>query len=481
MSWFVLVVRWYILTWLPYIIVASNITNDYQQLSLSYTSLSSEMVITWASFATNYSVGYCQYGLSPFRLSSIAIATSTTYELNGYQSPKLFKATMKDLMSGNKIYYYRVGHPNEGYSSIYSFKSHPGVHVKNVTFHFIGDPGQTVNTINTFQQIVENENSLQTLSGGIICVGDLSYANGDQPLWDSFGNMKQFTTAKIPMLTTVGNHEWFDDKHNLFIAYKNRFDNPIVNGQKELYYSFNVGLVHFIMVAGYCSRMKSVLTQPCLQNGTKELEWLQQDLKNVDTTVTPWTFVIFHQPYVNSNYKHNIKTEGIPMEDAIEDTLYESGIVDAVFSGHVHAYERSCRFYQFDCVDNAPYYITIGDGGNAEGLSTHWIEPQPDWSIYRMASYGHGELNVMNETHVLWQWHQNEDLSPVVADEFWIVKKSAARPIGRSVTMTPHFVDNDRGKQAELFDTQIRKTLNDKGEQRRSRNRHLRGASLRMS
>ena len=50
---------------------------------------------------------------------------------------------------------------------------------------------------------------------------------------------------------------------------------------------------------------------------------------------------------------------GAPMQAAIEDTLYAAK-VDMVFSGHVHAYERSCRVYRYKCVADAPYYITIG-------------------------------------------------------------------------------------------------------------------------
>lgn len=55
--------------------------------------------------------------------------------------------------------------------------------------------------------------------------------------------------------------------------------------------------------------------------------------------------------------------------------------VDVVFAGHVHAYERSYRVSNiaynvvngkctpvFD--ESAPVYITIGDGGNLEGLAT---------------------------------------------------------------------------------------------------------------
>jgi hypothetical protein len=121
--------------------------------------------------------------------------------------------------------------------------------------------------------------------------------------------MKQFLTTSIPMMTTIGNHEWHDDINRQFLAYKARYDNPTINGIKELYYSFDSGLVHWVMVAGYCSEMTSKTMQPCLEDGTNEKNWLIQDLAIVNKSITPWTFVVFHQPYINSNKKHNIATE----------------------------------------------------------------------------------------------------------------------------------------------------------------------------
>lgn len=145
------------------------------------------------------------------------------------------------------------------------------------------------------------------------------------------------------------------------------------------------------------------------------------------------------------------------MRAAIEDTLYNAGNVDLVLSGHVHAYERSCQVYKYACTKNAPYYITIGDGGNAEGLATEWVTPQPSWSLYRQASYGHGELTVFNSTHALWQWHQNKDLSPTVADEFYAIKGGASL-LGshKGITGKPIFADSERGREAAKFDLEIR-------------------------
>ncbi|KAI3792618.1 hypothetical protein L2E82_06502 [Cichorium intybus] len=65
--------------------------------------------------------------------------------------------------------------------------------------------------------------------------------------------------------------------------------------------------------------------------------------------------------------------------------------------GHVHAYERTERVsniaYNFEnglCTPRndgfSPVYITIGDGGNQEGLLYEMVDPQPRYSAYREPS-----------------------------------------------------------------------------------------------
>jgi hypothetical protein len=418
-----------------------------EQIALNYGASSSEMVVMWAVSSGNVSGGVVQFGTDPDSLVNVASATTTSYSSLLYKSPVFYKATMTGLAAGNQQYYYRVGSPTSGYSSVYSFKSHPGVGTAGVTFHLMGDPGQTENTQATLNEMLTAEHSLTGPSGGIFNMGDLSYANSVEPRWDDFGNFRQFIATEVPMLSTVGNHEWTEELYS-FDAYLNRFDNPPVNGKRELYYSVDVGLAHWVMVTGYCKETKVSSVMPCLNDGTDQRAWLMNDLASVDRSVTPWVFVVFHQPYMNSNTHHDIASEGESMQHAIEDILY-NGKVDVVFSGHVHAYERSCQSYKYSCTAGAPYYITIGDGGNAEGLALPWVEPQPAWSLYRQASYGFGELTVTNATHASWAWHQNQDLFPTVADSFEFVKGSAAYlASSKPVTGEPVFASSKRGERA---------------------------------
>ncbi|KAK3424110.1 hypothetical protein EUGRSUZ_F00897 [Eucalyptus grandis] len=47
--------------------------------------------------------------------------------------------------------------------------------------------------------------------------------------------------------------------------------------------------------------------------------------------------------------------------------------------------------------------------------------PRPEWSVFREAGFGHGELKVVNSTHAFWSWHGNDDDDePVRSDQLRI-------------------------------------------------------------
>ena len=72
---------------------------------------------------------------------------------------------------------------------------------------------------------------------------------------------------------------------------------------------------------------------------------------------------------------------------------------------------------------SAPIYITIGDGGNIEGLANNFSQPQPDYSAFREASFGHAILDIRNRTHAHYTWHRNQDNKAVAADSLWIYNR----------------------------------------------------------
>lgn len=58
----------------------------------------------------------------------------------------------------------------------------------------------------------------------------------------------------------------------------------------------------------------------------------------------------------------------------VEPLLYAAG-VNIVVNGHVHAYQRTHPVFNYTLDANGPVYITVGDGGNQEGLYTNFVDP----------------------------------------------------------------------------------------------------------
>ncbi|KAK3018467.1 hypothetical protein RJ639_004127 [Escallonia herrerae] len=64
-----------------------------------------------------------------------------------------------------------------------------------------------------------------------------------------------------------------------------------------------------------------------------------------------------------------------------------------------------------------------------------FIDPQPQISVFREASFGHGELEVVNATHAMWAWHRNDDDESVVSDTFWLRNLASISACHKSFSM----------------------------------------------
>ncbi|KAH9607651.1 hypothetical protein KSS87_005987, partial [Heliosperma pusillum] len=271
------------------------------------------------------------------------------------------------------------------------------------------DLGQSGWTKSTLDRITKSKYDM------LLLPGDLSYADFWQPSWDSFGRMVEPLASQRPWMVTHGNHEI--EKIPLihctpFTAYNSRWRMPFEESgsSSNLYYSFNVAsMVHVIMLGSYTD----------FNPGSSQYTWLETDLKNIDRKRTPWVIVIVHAPWYNSNESHQGEKESVDMRKAMEHLLYGAR-VDIVFAGHVHAYERFDRVYDGVANDRGPIYITVGDGGNREGLSRSFKDPKPNISLFREASFGYGELNIVSSTQAQWTWSRNQDDESVSADTCWL-------------------------------------------------------------
>ncbi|CAA0836965.1 Purple acid phosphatase 18 [Striga hermonthica] len=355
------------------------------------------MRITWVT-SDKHAPTIVEYGTSPNNYRWTAQGQYTSYSYFLYSSGKIHHTVIGPL-EDDTLYFYRCG----GEGPEFQLKTPPAKFP--VTFAVAGDLGQTEWTKSTLDHIQQCKYDVHLLPG------DLSYADYMQHKWDTFGELVQPLASERPWMVTQGNHE----KENIpflvdgFVSYNSRWRMPYEesNSSSNLYYSFDVAGVHIVMLGSYTD----------YDEYSDQYGWLKADLSKVDRKMTPWILVLFHVPWYNSNAAH--QGEGDDMMTAMEPLLYAAG-VDVVFAGHVHAYERSKRVFNSRSDPCGAVHITIGDGGNREGLAPWYKKSQPEWSVFREASFGHGELRIVNSTHAYWSWHRNDDDEPVKSDQIWI-------------------------------------------------------------
>ncbi|KAH9316936.1 hypothetical protein KI387_018705, partial [Taxus chinensis] len=260
-----------------------------------------------------------EYGILPGNYSSSATGESTSYSYFFYRSGKIHHTVIGPLQA-NTVYYYRCG----GFGAEYNLRTPPS-HFP-VAFAIVGDPGQTKWTKSTLEHVKEMEHHVFLLPG------DLSYADGNQTLWDSFGQLVETLASSRAWMVTQGNHEIETIPilmNSAFRAYNARWRMPYEQSGSgsNLYYSFEVAGVHVLMLGSYAD----------FGPGSDQYKWLQEDLGRVDRVRTAWIIALLHTPWYNTNTAH--QGEGEAMRKDMEKILYAAN-VDMVFAGHVHAYER---------------------------------------------------------------------------------------------------------------------------------------------
>ncbi|GMP37804.1 hypothetical protein CsSME_00009328 [Camellia sinensis var. sinensis] len=301
-----------------------------------------------------------------------AKGTVGRYKFYNYTSGHIHHCTIKNLEFDTK-YYYEVGIGHTARTFWFTTPPEVGPDVP-YTFGLIGDLGQSYDSNKTLTHYESNPTKGKT----VLFVGDLSYAdtypNHDNERWDTWGRFVERSTAYQPWIWTAGNHE-IDFAPDLgetkpFKPFTHRYHVPYKasNSVAPFWYSIKRASAYIIVLSSYSAYGKY----------TPQYQWLLAELLKVNRSETPWLIVLLHAPWYNSYNYHYM--EGETMRVMFEPWFVQHK-VDVVFAGHVHAYERSERVSNiaYNVVNgicspvkdqSAPVYITIGDGGNLEGLAT---------------------------------------------------------------------------------------------------------------
>ncbi|OMJ90358.1 hypothetical protein SteCoe_7272 [Stentor coeruleus] len=345
-------------------------------------------------------------------------------------------ALMSGLIPGG-YYKYRVGSEMYGWSSHFAFRAK-----RNFTddplirLLVYGDFGIGQQAEATTERLIQETETYHY--DAILHDGDMAY---DFPSYDgSYGDrfMRQIEpyASKIPYMTSQGNHE--ADTATLHYLY--RFNMP--SKSKNLWYSFNLGKVHFL----------AYTSEPPFWNQTglqkQQQEFIDNDLSTYNRTEYPWLVVFGHRPlYCSANWSTSGLEDWVPPvirnnNDCLQDAqvvrntfeeLWHKYKVDFVINAHVHAYERLASVYhnvsvpceyedQNTCIGaSEPVFVVTGTPGNQESYAP--ISPTPlPFSMAQDAGWGYSRLTVFNSTHLYWE--QIRSVDQTISDWFWLIKSS---------------------------------------------------------
>jgi hypothetical protein len=164
---------------------------------------------------------------------------------------------------------------------------------------------------------------------------------------------------------------------------------PTANDLTKLYYSYDLGAWHVVVLNDSCL---DGTTPNCDENAQEQ--WLRSDLA---AKTNACTLVAFHRPRWSSDSVHGNR----PVIGAFWNILYQYG-VDLVLNGSAHDYER---FAPQDAAGNLDTsygirQIVVGTGGDfTYDLGTL----QPNSEVYSSSSYGVLKLK-LHSTSYEWQF-----------------------------------------------------------------------------
>jgi hypothetical protein len=207
---------------------------------------------------------------------------------------------------------------------------------KKSTFWILGDPGASPGDAPGAQ--VNVRNAFRRVNGGppdgILMNGDIAYESGtDAEFTTNLFTPFQDDFATAYTWSSIGNHEVVASSTGA--SYLAAFNFPTageiggVPSNTELYYSFDYGNVHFIILDSQLSGRTAT--------GAQYL-WLQQDLQ---ATRQDWIVAVWHHPpYSKSGHDSDTEQRLVDMRVNFLPLLEQYG-VDLVYCGHSHDYERT--------------------------------------------------------------------------------------------------------------------------------------------
>jgi len=325
-------------------------------------STSSNIVIRWRTDVPSSSRVTYGTNLANLVFTNLDSTTVTEHEV------------LLTNLSADTRYYYEVGAATTnltGPGSDYFFLTHPAPGTdKPIRVWVVGDAG----TANSNQRAVRDAfyayNGTNTVHAWLQ-LGDNAYNTGtDAQYQAAVFDMYSALLRKSVTWPTLGNHDTAQSQAYVdTYPYFSIFTLPTageaggVPSGTEHYYSFDLGMVHFICLDS--------MTANRATNGAMAI-WLRSDLA---VNTNRWTIAYWHHPpYTKGSHNSDTELQLIEMRQNFLPIL-EAGGVDLVLSGHSHSYERSHLIYGHyglsGTFDTNTMLVQPGSGRETNGVGAY--------------------------------------------------------------------------------------------------------------
>ncbi|HVL33011.1 MAG TPA: metallophosphoesterase family protein, partial [Actinomycetota bacterium] len=275
--------------------------------------------VTWLTDGTTIPNPVVEYGST----ESLGAVEDATTQPAPRVKAFVHTATLGGLDPGQTVYY-RVG-GTSGYSQVRSFHTAPTDGAWS--FVAIADMGTSSQAVKTTQAIVAENPDL------VVHAGDLSYANGNDPVWDTWLDVIEPYASRIPYMTAPGNHE-YETFPKSWSSYLSRMSMP----GNELWYGFDYANVHFTVLQSHDTAHN---TQGTLDD---MITFAEQDLaRAVERRAAgeiDHIIVMQHHP-LYGNQDGSVERQRNPTWITLEEQWFHRYDIDLVIVGHNHHYERS--------------------------------------------------------------------------------------------------------------------------------------------
>lgn len=319
------------------------------------------------------------------------------------------RATMGGLAPGARVRY-RVGRDG-AWSPVRTFAPAPAG--REFTFAHLGDNGQTADSRRTWEFLRARRPDL------VLIAGDLSYANGNQPLWDSWFDSIEPVASEVAVMAAPGNHEEEDTGGE---AFKNRMSFPGATS----YYAFDYANVAFVVsTAGAFLSDGTIIAELAEIERALATAAVRREAGEVD-----FVAVVQHYPLWTD---HESRGPLNPELVLIEEQILQRHQVDMVLVGHDHFYERSVRM-AYGHPGDVGYVQVISGGG---GKSLYDFVPEEAfqaWSAAHARRY-HCVLYSVTRDAVTGRAYATDRPGGELIDEFTVARREpltlrVQRPLG---------------------------------------------------